>query len=251
MQAKILQFPRPTYPYHSAPEQARLPYELRPEAIAQALQRGQCPEDREFDAFLPNALRILSRQHWTPLAVVARAARWFGELGVSSVLDIGSGAGKFCVAAALAGRCHFVGLEHRPELVSAARALARSFGVDDRVQFISGALGDVVAPNAELYYLFNPFEENLSQGSEYIARDVELSSARYARDLAATQQLFRTAPLGTYVLTYNGFGASLPSGYRELRPEPDVPSPLRLFRKTRGRYFQLSSADSEQVERSP
>jgi SAM-dependent methyltransferase len=232
MQAKILQFPRPTYPYCSALDQAPFQGELRPERIAEALRRGQCPDDRELDAFLPNALRILSRQHWTPLGVVACAARWLEELGVSRVLDIGSGAGKFCVGAALAGRCHFVGLEHRPELVSAAQALARSFGVDDRVQFISGALGDVATPSAELYYLFNPFEENLSHGSEYIARDVELSAARYARDLAAAHRLFCTAPLGTYVLTYNGFGASLPAGYRELQREPDAPSALRLFRKT-------------------
>jgi SAM-dependent methyltransferase len=235
MQAKLLQFPRPSRLDHSAPEPAPFPGDLRTERITEALHRGQCPDNEEFDAFLPNPLRILSRQHWTPLRVIARAARWLDELGVSRVLDIGSGAGKFCVAAALAGRCHFVGLEHRPELVSAARALARRFGVDDRVQFISGALGDVVAPSADLYYLFNPFEENLSHGSEYIARDVELSSARYTRDLGATHRLFSGAPLGTYVLTYNGFGASLPSGYRELRREPDVPSLLRLWRKTQVR----------------
>jgi SAM-dependent methyltransferase len=235
MLAKILQFPRPAHLDHSALESAPFPGGLRPEPIAEALRRGECPDDRAFDAFLPSSLRILSRQHWTPLSVVARAARWLDELGVRRVLDLGSGAGKFCVAGALAGRCQFVGLEQRPELVRAARALARSFGVDDRARFIAGALGDVVLPSAQLYYLFNPFEENLSDGSEHIARDVELSSDRYARDLAATHQLLCSAPLGTYVLTYNGFGASLPAGYRELRRDPDLPSALRLWRKTRGR----------------
>ena len=51
-----------------------------------------------------------------------------GAVDVQSVVDIGSGAGKFCVAAALGSGCRFTGLEQRPRLVAAARTLAAYTG---------------------------------------------------------------------------------------------------------------------------
>src|SRR5688572_10057939 len=125
------------------------------EQIAHALRAGRCPEDVAFDHFLSEPMRACSSQHWTPLVVAARAAQWFDECGVRTVVDIGSGAGKFCVAAALAGRCHFTGLEHRAHLVTSARMLARTFGVEDRVHFIQGALGSANVPPAHAYYFYN------------------------------------------------------------------------------------------------
>jgi tRNA G46 methylase TrmB len=90
--------------------------------VAEALRSGRCPADRVFDRFLPNELRIVSGQYWTPIMVARRAAVWFDELDIHTVVDIGSGAGKFCVATALASRCHFTGLEQRSQLVASARA---------------------------------------------------------------------------------------------------------------------------------
>lgn len=200
--------------------------------VAEALGVGLCPRDRAFDRFLPDELQAVSCQHWTPLIVAKRAAAWFYELNIRTVADIGSGAGKFCVAAALFGRCHFTGLEQRPQLVTAARALARLFKVDDRVLFIQGALGEVSHPIAEAYYLFNPFGENLFSQIDQLGDGVELSKERYVRDIAVTEDLLRRAPVGTYVLTYNGFGGRVPSSYDEIRVARDLPDVLRMWRKT-------------------
>src|SRR5688572_31833715 len=87
--------------------------------VARALRAGRCPMDCAFDRFLPADLRRVSDEHWTPLVAALRAAQWLDEAGVRTVVDIGSGAGKFCVAAALAGHCRFKGLEHRRRLVRA------------------------------------------------------------------------------------------------------------------------------------
>ncbi len=200
--------------------------------VAEALGVGLCPRDRAFDRFLPDELQAVSCQHWTPLIVAKRAAAWFYDFNIRTVADIGSGAGKFCVAAALFGRCHFTGLEQRPQLVTAARALARLFKVDDRVLFIQGALGEVSHPIAEAYYLFNPFGENLFSQIEQLGDGVELSKERYVRDIAVTEDLLRRAPVGTYVLTYNGFGGRVPSSYDEIRVARDLPDVLRMWRKT-------------------
>ena len=116
--------------------------------------------------------------------VVARAAVWLAEAEVGTVVDIGSGAGKFCVAAALATRCHYLGVEHRPRLVTVAGRLARLFGVEDRVTFHTGRLDPQTLPAADAYYLYNPFGENRFGLDGHLDEDVELGEARYRADVA-------------------------------------------------------------------
>ncbi len=200
--------------------------------VADALRRGLCPTDGAFDRFLPEELRLVSRLYWTPLEVVTRAARWLRELDVRTVIDIGSGAGKFCVAASLATpRARFLGLEQRSHLVAVARDLAQRYDVGDRVQFTHGALADVALPEAHAYYLYNPFGENLLDRRDRLDDTVELGDACYIRDLAATKQLLRQARVGTYLMTYNGFGGRVPATFEEVRVDRELSSVLRMWRK--------------------
>jgi predicted RNA methylase len=203
--------------------------------VADALRTGSCPADRAFDRFLPDELRVVSGQYWTPLLVAKRAAEWLDDLRIRTVVDIGSGAGKFCVAAALAGRCRFTGLEQRSRLVASARTLARLFDVEDRVSFVEGALGDVATPVADAYYLYNPFGEYLFGSTDHFDSDVERSDERYKRDVAAVQEILQRARFGTCVLTYNGFGGRVPSSYQQIRVDNALPNELRLWRKERRR----------------
>lgn len=201
--------------------------------FAEAFQTDSCPADRGFDRFLPERLRVVSPLYWSPLAVAQRSAEWFTDAGVHSVVDIGSGAGKFCVAGALFGQCRFTGLEQRPFLVRSARALARLFDVNDRVRFVDGALGTVPAPIADAYYFFNPFGD-YSFGFGHLAdMNGECSDARRTHDVAAAEQLLRRAAVGTWVLTFNGFGGRMPGGYDLVRVDWELPGALRLWRKTR------------------
>ena len=175
----------------------------------------------------------MSAHYWTPLAVAKCVAEWLDDLGVRTVVDIGSGAGKFCVAAALAGHCRFTGLEQRSRLVASARTLARLFDVEDRVTFREGALGEIATPVADAYYLYNPFGEYRFAARSRLD-DVEPSDERYARDVTSVQKLLRRARFGTCVLTYNGFGGRVPASYRQIRVDNTLPSELRLYRKERG-----------------
>ena len=216
-----------------------LSWEEAAEQLGRVLEVGLCPEDREFDRFLPYEMQLVSYQYWTGLAVAKRAAAWFAELGVRTVADIGSGVGKFCVAAALfsrgggMGSGRFTGLEQRRWLVAAARNLARLFRVEDRVSFITGAVGEVVPPIAEAYYFYNPFAENLFPPSDHLDDSVVLGQARYDRDIAAVEQFLCRVPVGTFILTYNRFGGRIPSSYDEVRVARDLPAVLRMWRKTR------------------
>jgi predicted O-methyltransferase YrrM len=199
--------------------------------VAEALRTGHCPADRTFDCFLPDELRSVSGQYWTPLAVAKRAAEWFDDFQVRTVADIGSGAGKFCVAAALAGECRFTGLEERSRLVAAARTLAQVFGVEDRVRFVHGAVGQTALPAADAYYLYNPFGVYFFGPPDDLDGDVAFTEARRSRDVAAVEDLLRGARPGTCVLTYNGFGGQMPAGYERIRVDVKLPNELCLWRK--------------------
>jgi predicted RNA methylase len=199
--------------------------------VAATLRAGRFPTDSTFDRLLPHDLRRLSGEHWTPLAAVVRAAQWLDELGVRTVVDIGSGAGKFCVAAALAGRCRLIGVEHRARLVASARELARALRVDERVEFAHRVFGQDPLPAADAYYVYNPFGENVFGSEHPFGEDVDVSEARYARDVAALEDMLQSAPAGTYFLTYNGFGGRVPYTYERVRIDRELPSVLCLWRQ--------------------
>lgn len=201
--------------------------------VAHALRVRMCPGDRAFDRFLPYDLRLASSEHWTPLEVALRVAGWLDGLAVRTVVDIGSGAGKLCVAAALASRCDFTGIEQRPRLVAAARDLAQVFDVEDRVRFVQGTLGQCSLPEADAYYLYNPFGENLFGQDGHLGHDVELSEERYERDVTFMEAFLERARVGTYIIKFNGFGGRMPPAYDPIRVDRAMPNVLRMWQKTR------------------
>jgi len=100
------------------------------------LLSGAQVADLEFDAIYPQWVRRLSEQHWTPLDVCIRAAELLVTDERSTVLDVGSGAGKFCLIGAASTGATFVGVEQRPRLVRIARETSRRAGVTN-VEFIT------------------------------------------------------------------------------------------------------------------
>ena len=128
--------------------------------------------------------------------------------------------------------CRFTGLELRPSLVGSARALARLFGVDDRVRFVCGALGGASTPVADAYYFFNPFDDQaweLDDVDVSLVRDV----GRHAGDTVVAEEILRRARLGTYALTYHRFGGRIPASYRLIRMDFALAGGLRLWRTER------------------
>jgi SAM-dependent methyltransferase len=217
-----------------------------PARIAEALRAGLCPPDSAFDIFLPEDLGNLSADQWTPLEVALSVASSLKELGVRRVVDIGSGPGEFCVATALATSCEFVGLEQNARFVAVAHSLARLFGVQNRVRFVHGMLGDDVLPPVDAYYIYNPFAQHLFAPSDDLGWGASPNYQRYRRDVMTAQEIFRRAPPGTVVLTYNGFGGLMPASYEACRVDRELPCVLRLWRKSApfddGGY---STADSD------
>jgi SAM-dependent methyltransferase len=169
-----------------------------------------------FDALLPVELRRHSERYWSPVAVSILAARWLAP-NSARVIDIGSGAGKFCVIAALVTGAKVVGIEHRPHLVASARELASRFGVADRVEFVHGDLTDLEVRSSDALYLFNPFEENILERDEWLDTSIELSTSKFHEDLDHLQATLVRLGRGATVATYDGFGSGALEGFRLVR----------------------------------
>jgi len=199
--------------------------------VAAAVRAGRPLSNAAFDHLLPLELRKVSDDYWTPLPVIRRVAEWLRAERVRTLVDIGSGAGKFCVATALLAPCRVIGLEQRASLVEAARTLAARFEVDDRVRFIAGDFGDTPTPAADAYYVFNPFGEYAFGAARDADDGVTFSEERYTRDVDALTRFLSRAPVGTLVITYNGFGADLPASYQERRVDLSFRGALRLWKK--------------------
>ncbi len=203
----------------------------RARLIAAAIRSGQTSADDAFDRALPDALRDVSAHYWTPVRVARLAATWLRETQARTVIDIGSGAGKFCVVAAMLTRCRFTGLEHRASLVAAARELAATFGVDDRVTFVHGGLDAAAGLAGDAYYLFNPFGDYTFRSTRFTDPDVTFTTESQQQDVAATAALLSRARPGTFVITYNGFGGSVPQGYEQIDAATRLPGTLRLWKQ--------------------
>jgi SAM-dependent methyltransferase len=152
----------------------------------QALYAGTLG-DEEFDALLPEHARTKSQNYWTPLSVAMLVARRLTTHGATSVLDVGCGVGKFCIAAAAANpQVQWTGIDRRATLIDDAKALAARVGVEN-VRFLCG---DALALTWEVYdglYFFNPFSENLVETRDRLDGSVELSLARYLSEVRSNR----------------------------------------------------------------
>jgi 2-polyprenyl-3-methyl-5-hydroxy-6-metoxy-1,4-benzoquinol methylase len=61
-----------------------------------------------------------------------------------SILDVGCGSGRFCVAYAVLGASRVVGVDLAPSMIRLAREAAQSGGVGDRCEFRIGSFCEVI-----------------------------------------------------------------------------------------------------------
>ncbi len=199
--------------------------------LLKRLSEGRGVFDSEFDRIYAPDLRNVSSFFWTPVSVAVRAAELLVAGPNTRVLDVGSGAGKFCLVGAASTGASFTGVEHRERFVRAAGKSARQLGLDS-VSFIHGTFESVDISSYDAVYLFNPFEENIWYPHDHVDRSVELSEDRYMADVLKAERFLRAARVGTRVVTYHGFGGVVPDCYRLALRERRHSGLLELWVKT-------------------
>lgn len=201
------------------------------DVIASALREGRCIEDHAFDRVYPVHVRAVSSRFWTPVQVALTGARWLQAAGCQSLLDVGSGPGKFCTIASLAMGFVTMGVEQRPHLIALARTAANLYSAPARFEL--GTVEDIDPTGFDAWYFYNPFGENLYTDAERFDETVELSDDRCARDVAIVEGWLDRASVGSRVLTYHGFGGRMPDTYRLERCKYMRGGELRLWVKRR------------------
>ena len=177
----------------------------------ESLRQGQLISDAEFDEIYPRELREFSGRHWTPLRIARSAANFLAVTPETRVLDIGSGAGKFCLIGAITTPAGFFGVEQRKPLTDLATELARTHDVP-RAHFINANMADLDWSAFQSFYFFNPFQEQLDPTARIDdTLPCSLHRAEYYLETVRTKLV--AAPAGTRVASYHGIGLELPADF--------------------------------------
>lgn len=186
--------------------------------IRRRIEDGSLLTDTFFDQLFSPKVRALSGRHWTSCEIAIRAARLLGETESDRVLDIGSGAGKFCVLGALCSPARFDGAEIRKPLHQAALKLREEFDLERRVDFFESDAISLDWSSYNAFYLFNPFYEHIAS-SIRMEPALEFGMNRFEQYVRGVQAKLRGAPIGTKVAIFHGFGGGIPQGYRRILRE--------------------------------
>ncbi len=189
--------------------------------------------DVAFDLELPRRVQTKAAIHFTPVAVARRAAQLLVDRAGMRVLDVGAGAGKFClVAAREIPTCTFVGIELRPHLVHTARKLAQRLDVKN-VEFLDGDALSLDWSTYDAFYFYNPFGERVHETEHVLDRTIDLDPWTFLPTVTAVGERLAAARLGTRLVTYHGFGAPPPHQYDLADSFPIATDRLELWIKQR------------------
>jgi hypothetical protein len=134
------------------------------------------------------------------------------------------------------------GIERQVELASVAREAARRLGVE--VEIADGPFDGEDPRELEAAYLFNPFTETIHlPGACDFAADRR--AARAAADIAVAETFLASARLGMRVVTYCGFGGTVPTTYERIAREVWEGGALELWEKRTASGTESPSIASE------
>ncbi|MDN5288384.1 MAG: putative methyltransferase [Mucilaginibacter sp.] len=169
-------------------------------------------DDTEFDWLCPKHFQLLSLKHFTPLSIARKAAE-FLSIPNTRVLDIGSGAGKFCLTAGYHFReTFFYGVEQRHELHHLAENIKRYTDLPN-VNFIYGNVTQINFKEFDHFYFYNSFYENIDQINK-IDDTIELSEGLYNYYTQYLYMALSAKPSGTRLVTFHSLEQEIPPDYR-------------------------------------
>jgi SAM-dependent methyltransferase len=168
--------------------------------------------DTQFHKLYPESVQVLSGNHWTPLSVARKAANFLAAEKGARILDIGSGIGKFCLAAAwYRPRAFYTGVEQRNDLVEYSKIAQSGLGLNN-VSFIHGNFTEVDFKNYDHFYFYNAFYENVAH-AEKIDDSIPYSIELYNYYNYYLYKQLNEMPSGTRVATFYGIEEIMPPGY--------------------------------------
>lgn len=195
--------------------------------LIKKLRSGLDVDDEEFDAIYSKRIRKISEIHFTPVKVAQVASRFLVGKPGERVLDIGSGAGKFCMVGAACTQGCFIGVEQRKDLHRLAQKLSNRFQLS-HIDHIHSNIMDLDFEAFDAVYYYNSFYENIFQASA-IDQSLALDKTLYSLYTQYMREQLSKMPLGTRLATYFSFMDEVPAGYKVM--DTDFDRKLKLWEK--------------------
>lgn len=184
--------------------------------------------DAVFDSFFPERIRKISKVHWTPLVIAKKAASFLAPAPESRILDIGSGIGKFCIAAAhFFPDSEFHGVEQRKDLFDLALEAQQRSEINN-VQFLHGNFTELNLEYYDSIYFYNAFAENMIDIAR-IDDSIAYSPGLYAYYSNYLCKGLENMVSRTRLVTYHGYEHEIPTGYEMV--EHDIHKRLKMWIK--------------------
>ena len=180
--------------------------------IFKNIAAGVSIKDSDYNQLFPPELRDVADTHFTPVEIARQAASYLVTEPGTRVLDIGSGAGKFCMVGAACTDGYFTGVEQREGLYSLSKKLLRRYPLP-KVEFIHANITEVDFRWFEAFYLFNPFYENI-QCNERIDSTVELVRELYYSYSHYVKEQLDALRKGTKLVTYFSYLDEIPDSFK-------------------------------------
>lgn len=167
--------------------------------------------DNLFNTLYPLRIKKLSERHWTSVEVAKLAADYLVDKPNCKVLDIGSGAGKFCLIGASTTKGRFYGVEQRDSLVKLSQKIAKTNNVNN-VEFIHSNITQISFSDYNAFYFYNPFYENIDD-SLLIDNKVIIDEKLYFSYSEYVENQLKNTPVGTRLVTYWSMWSEIPEGF--------------------------------------
>jgi SAM-dependent methyltransferase len=168
--------------------------------------------DLNFNSLYPKPIQDAAEKHWTRIEVAKKAAAFLAISAEEKVLDIGSGAGKFCLVAAHEHPLiNFYGVEQRQNLVDLSTELAEKLQLHN-VVFYCDNICNIDFEKYDHFYFYNSFYENMP-GTQKIDLTIKYSEDLYDFYNRYLYKQLKKKPPGTRLVTYHSFGREIPPGY--------------------------------------
>lgn len=179
--------------------------------IFKALRSDVNVDDSTFNDLYPPNIKKLALRHWTPVDVAKMAANYLVQHPNDKVLDIGAGAGKFCLIGACCTKGRFYGVEQRESLVEISNEIAQKHHIDN-VEFIHANIDQISFADYDAFYFYNSFYENMDTSCP-IDHAVILDKELYHSYTEYLRKQFRQLPIGTRIVSYWSGWEEIPTSF--------------------------------------
>ena len=174
------------------------------------LAANQDVSDEEFDRVYPDHIQNISDLHFTSVHVAKEASQYLAEKN-SEILDIGAGAGKFCMIGSVWTQSRYVGVERRSSLCEIANSVISRYKLQD-VHIINSNITDMSFRDFGGFYFFNAFLENICN-EDAIDQSMPFSFDLYRTYSNFVRDQLDLMPGGTRLVTYHSYLRELPESY--------------------------------------